>query len=267
MVKRSQEGIVRAAVIGGMTMTGLWQRISAMFEARSGYRVKVVASGPRPVLARAFRQGMADLLTMHSGDITTNLVADGYGTNLRPWTMNELVILGPASDPAGIRGMRDGAEALWHIARKRAFFVDFLGIGSREVCHKLWRDAGVSPRGEWILKDESGGHVGVVEFARRRNAYVVVGRMPVLYGKFPMGGMEIMVEGDPAMRRPYVVMEADPGRFPGANAAGARALSDFLLGDEVQAFLAGFGAEHRGLPLFYPVKGNTGGGPSRSPSG
>ena len=252
-MRRSSSDVVRAVVIGGMTMTGLWQRISAMFEARSGYRVKLVHSGPRPLLARAFRQGMADILTMHSGDITTNLVADGYGINLRPWTKNELVIVGPVSDPAGIRGMRDGAEALWHIANKGAFFVDFFGIGSREVFHRLLKDAGVSTKGGWILKDESGGHLGVVEFARKHNAYVIVGRIPVLYGKFPMRGMEIMVEGDPAMRRPYMVMEADPERFPGTNAAGARAFSDFLLSDEVQAFLAEFGTEHGGLPLFYPV--------------
>ncbi len=249
---------VRAAVIGGMTMTGLWSQVSKMFEARSGYRIEVVASGPRPVLARAFRQGKADILTMHSGDITTDLVADGYGLNLRPWIRNELVIVGPTSDPAGIRGMKDGAEAFWHIAKKKAFFVDFLGVGSREVCHRLWKEAGVSPKGDWILKDESGGHVGVVEFARRHNAYVVVGRMPVLFGKFPMAGMEIMVEGDASMRRPYVVMEADSGRFANVNVIGAKAFSDFLLGSEVQNFLEKFGVEYGGLPLFYPVVRNTG---------
>ncbi len=249
--------VVRAAVIGGMIMTGFWNRISTIFEAHSGYKVEVVTSGPRPVLARAFRQGKADILTMHSGDITTNLVADGYGLNLRPWTRNELVIVGPASDPAGIRGMKDGVEAFWHIARKKVNFVDFFGVGSREVCHRLWQKAGVSPKGEWVLKDESGGHVGVVEFARRHNAYVVVGRMPVLFGKFSMIGMEIMVESDTSMRRPYVVMEADPRRFPGVNVIRARAFSDFLMGDEIQQFLEKFGMEHGGLPLFYPVGRNT----------
>jgi len=251
--------IVRAAVIGGMTMTGLWDRISKMFESHTGYRVEVVASGPRPVLARAFCQGKADILTMHSGDITTNLVADGYGLNMRPWTRNELVIVGPSSDPAGIRGMKDGAEAFWHIAREEANFVDFLGIGSREICHRLWQKAGVSPKGNWIIKDGSRGHVGIVEFARRHNAYVVVGRIPVLFGKFSMTGMEIMVEGDPAMRRPYIVMEADPKRFPRINVAGARAFLDFLMGDNVRKFLEGFGLRHGGLPLFYPVARNVDG--------
>ena len=61
-----------------------------MFEAQTGYKVEVVVTGPRPDLDAAMRAGKVDLLTMHSGDITTDLVADGYGVNMRPWTRNEL---------------------------------------------------------------------------------------------------------------------------------------------------------------------------------
>src|SRR5215469_16316265 len=70
---------VRCAVIGGMTMTGLWPAIAKMFEEQSGYKIEVVATGPRPILDHAMRAGKVDLLTMHSGDITTDLVADGFG--------------------------------------------------------------------------------------------------------------------------------------------------------------------------------------------
>ena len=64
---------------------------------------------------------------MHSSDKTTDLVADGFGVNLRPWARNEHTIVGPASDPAGIRGMKDGADALKKIAEAHAPFVDFYG--------------------------------------------------------------------------------------------------------------------------------------------
>ena len=248
--------VVRCAVIGGMTMTGLWQEIAKRFEARHPCKVEVVVTGPRPVLAEPFRQGKADLLTMHSGDVTTDLVADGYGTNLRPWTKNDLVIVGPPSDPAGIKGMKDGAAALRRIAEREAPFVDFHGIGSRELTHNLWRKAGVEPQGKWVLKDESKSGLAILQFAKAHNAYVIVGRMPVLFGKMQVGDMEVMVEGDPAMRRPYVAMEADPRRFPQANHAGARALADFLLSVEVQKLLAEFGApDHGGIPLFHPIGG------------
>jgi tungstate transport system substrate-binding protein len=253
--KQSLPRVVRAAVIGGMTMTGLWDEISRMFEAETGYKVEVVATGPRPLLAEAFQQGKADLLTMHSGDITTDLVAQGYGINMRPWTHNDLVIVGPKADPAGIRGMRDGAEALKRIAQAQANYVDFRGIGSREVAHALWKKAGISPEGKWLLKDESSEHLDILSFAQKSNAYVIVGRMPVLFEKLKAADMEILVENDPAMRRPYIVMEANPGVFPNANHAGAKALSDFLLSKKAQSFLAQFGAaQHGDVPLFHPVR-------------
>src|SRR5215472_3765606 len=116
----AQRHVVRCAVIGGMTMTGLWPEIAKMFEAETGYHVEVVATGERPLLDKAIRSGQVDLLTMHSGDITTDIVADGIGINMRPWTRNELVIVGPTNDPAGIRGMTNGAAALQKIAAARA---------------------------------------------------------------------------------------------------------------------------------------------------
>lgn len=248
------KSVVRVAVIGGMTMTGLWQEISRMFEEQTGYSVEVVVTGQRNGLSDTLRDGKVDLLTMHSGDITTDLVADGFGINMRPWTRNELVIIGTPNDPAEIRGLRDGSEAFRQIAEHHANFVDFFDIGAREVCHKLWKKAGIRPQGDWYLKDESTNHLEIVNFAEKNNAYVVVGRMPVLFGKIEMKGMEILVENDPEMRRPYIVMEINPDRFPEANFKGARCLSDFLLSSTVQDFLAQSATNQRGnLPLFYPV--------------
>jgi len=246
--------VVRTAVIGGMVMTGLWPEIAKRFEAATGYQVEVVASGPRPLISEPFRAGKADLLTMHSGDITTDLVADGYGVNMRPWTRNDLVIVGPAADPAGIAGLADGAEACRRIARAQAPFVDFHGIGTREMSHKLWQKAGVEPKGPWVIPDETDGHLDALTFAQKRGAYIIVGRMPVLFGKLKAEGMKILVEADPDMRRPYVVMEANPARFPHTNSTGARALSDFLVSRETQEFLAEFGAaKHGRIPLFHPI--------------
>src|SRR5579863_219576 len=123
---------IRAAVIGGMTATGLWQEVSRRFTAETGCPVTLVATGEREVCADALQKGHADLVTMHSGDITSNLVADGYAVNMRPWTRNDLVIVGPKADPAGLRGMKDGAAALRKIAETHSPYLDFQGIGSRE---------------------------------------------------------------------------------------------------------------------------------------
>jgi tungstate transport system substrate-binding protein len=247
---------VRCAVIGGMTMTGMWQEVSKRFEAETGYHVEVIATGERPVLDKAIRAGKVDLLTMHSGDITTDIVADGIGINMQPWTRNELVIVGPTSDPAGIRGMTNGAEALRKIAAAPANFVDFQGIGSRELTHTLWRLAGLEPKGAWVLKDDTTiNKWNVLQFCREHQAYVIVGYIPALTGKMANEGMAILVKDDPIMRRPYIVMEANPKKFPDANYAGARALSDFLLSPNVQNYLLKFGRDAAGNhPLFFPVQ-------------
>lgn len=235
-------------------MTGLWPEIVKRFEARTGLHVETVATGPRPDLDKAMREGKVDFLTMHSGDITTDLVADGFGMKMRPWTRNELCIVGPPSDPAQIRGMTNGAAALRKIASAKARFVDFQGIGSRELAHNLWYAAGVEPKGDWIIRDDTVSKWNILQFARTNNAYVVVGYIPARMQKMNAAGMEILVKGDPVMRRPFIVMETNPNKVPGANAAGARALSDFLFSAEVQNFLLEFGARTNGPgPLFFPV--------------
>jgi len=255
-VNSTRQHVVRCAVIGGMTMTGLWPEISKMFEAQTGYHVEVIVTGERPLLDKAIRAGKVDLLTMHSGDITTDVVADGIAINMRPWTRNELVVVGPTDDPAQIRGMTNGVEALKKIAAAQAKFVDFQGIGSRELTHTLWRLAGTEPKGDWVIKDDTAiSKWNVLQFCCSNHAYVVVGYIPALTGKMANEGMEILVKNDPVMRRPYIVMEANPKKFPQINNAGAHALSEFLLSPKVQNYLLKFGRDTTGNhPLFFPVE-------------
>ena len=248
--------VVRAAIIGGMSITTeLFAQIAAMFEADTGYRVQAVAEGPRPGLAQAMREGKVDFLTMHSGDITTDLVADGYAVNMRPWAKNDLILIGPASDPAKVAGLRDGAAALKRIAETRSNFVDLKGIGSRELGNSLWKKAGVEPKGSWVIPDDSRDHEDILSFVERHNAYIIIGRLPVTTGKLGPHHLKIMVDRDPVMRRPYIAMEASAERFPDANVKGARALSDYLLSDKVQGFMAQYGRkDNDGIPYFHPVK-------------
>ncbi|MBE2179802.1 MAG: substrate-binding domain-containing protein [Chthoniobacterales bacterium] len=245
---------VRVAVIGGMTMSGLWPMVAEAFTAKTGIPVELAVTGPKDVLDGAFRAGGIDLLTMHSSDTATRLVADGLACNMRPWTYNEHVIVGPEDDPAGIRGMTDGAAALARIAAGRHPFVEARNTGSHEVSKHLWDRAGMRPSGDWLIRDGSESGRLVVEFARSHDAYVVVGRIPVRSGKMPSGGMEVLVKGDPGMRRPYVVLEAVPETTRSLNPAGARLLADFLLSPEGQQVLAEHGRRQSdGLKLFFPL--------------
>jgi tungstate transport system substrate-binding protein len=247
---------VRVAVIGGMTMTPLWGEIQDRFEEETGISVEVIVTGEKPVLANAMREGRVDFLTMHSSDTTTNLVADGWARDLRPWAKNDLVIVGPADDPAGISGMRDGVAAVRKIAETQSNWLDFLSNGPRETAHTLFSRAGVPMIGPWVLKYEHTETKSILHYVASRNAYMIVGRMPVLFRKMdPDPGVKIMVEGDPGMRRPYMAMVANPDRFPSANFEGATKLSDFLLSDRIQNFLASYdGGIGDGVPIFIPVR-------------
>lgn len=248
-----EESPVRVAVIGGMTMSGLWPMVAEAFTARTGIPVDLAVTGPKDVLDEAFRAGGIDFLTMHSSDEATKLVADGLAVNMRPWTFNEHIIVGPAADPAGIRGLASGAEALAKIAAGRHAFVEARNTGSQSVAQHLWKLAGIRPAGDWLLSDRSDSNQLVVVFARERGAYVITGRIPVLSGKIPSEGMEILVKGDPEMRRPFVVVEASPG--VAANPRGARLLSDFVLSPEGQAVLAEHGQKQAdGRKLFFPLQ-------------
>jgi tungstate transport system substrate-binding protein len=246
--------IVRVCVIGGMTMTGLWDEIVKRFEAKHPYKVKLVVTGARPKISPAFRRGQADFLVMHSGDITTDLVADGYGINMRPCARNDIVLLGPPSDPAGIRGLKDGAEALKRIAKTKSTFLDVNSNGPREIGHTLWKRAGIRPSGDWFLQDQAPYAEDIPMFAAEKKAYFLFGRMPITQSKHPSGNMKILVDQDPTMRRPYVLMEANPARHPHVNHAGAKALGDFILSAEIQNFMADYGKDKNGgFPFFYPV--------------
>jgi tungstate transport system substrate-binding protein len=247
---------VRVAVIGGMTMTPLWGEIQKRFEAATGIKIEVVVTGEKPALARAMKEGKVDFLTMHSSDATTNLVADGWARDLRPWAKNDLVIVGPADDPAGILGMKDGAAAVRKIAAAKANWLDFQSNGPRETAHTLFSNAGVPMIGPWVLKYEYTDTKGILRYAASKNAYMIVGRMPILFKKMePDPNVKIMVQGDPNMRRPYMVMVANPERFPSANIEGANKLSDFLLSDRIQSFLATYdGGVGDGIPIFIPIR-------------
>ncbi len=254
--------VVRAAVIGGMTReVPLWPEVARKFEEKTGYRVELVDTGTVEGIAATFAAGGADLLTLHSSDTSTNLVADGYGVNLQPWAHNELVIMGPENDPAGIKGMTDGVEALKKIAAAGelglARFVDLWGHGRREVSQDLWARTGLYPVNKtWFVKDQSASESRqLVYTASLGNAYCLFGRVPVIAGRVSTGGLQIMVEGDRAMQRPFIVMEANPERFPCTNDVGARKLAKFLLSGKIQEFLSQFMVdEFLGLPPFYPLR-------------
>jgi len=253
---------VRVAVIGGIVETGFWQALSERFEESTGHEVEVVASGTKCQIAKVFREGNADLITMHASDTIINLVADGYAVNPQPWLKNDLLIVGPEADPAGVRGMNDALAAMKKIVDSRSPFVVHSSLGAQEVLRNVLDAAGVSlsPDTTTVMLSEQARQV--LATAAEKSAYTLVGRIPFRSGKLPNAGLVLMVQGDPELRRPYVVAVADRRRFPEARVEAAARLAEFLRFEETQGWIAGYGrGQLDDQPLFFRVVGQEGRSP------
>ncbi len=247
---------IRVAVIGGVTDNGFWENLTAPFIKETGYDVTLVASGPKDVIAPYMREGKVDMITMHSSDTIINLVADGYACDPQPWLKNDLIIVGPPADPAGIKGMTNAADALAKIIDKQATFVVHASLGSQEVLRDNLNIAGVSLDPEYTIVLLEDRQRRVLRRAEEENAYTMVGRLPFIDGKMQRGSMQLMVSGDSHLRRPYLVATANPKMFPDANVAGAKALAAYLREPRTQLWIYGYGkGKFDDQPLFYPAPG------------
>jgi tungstate transport system substrate-binding protein len=245
---------VRVAVIGGMNDTGFWDALSQRFENSTGIHVEVAASGPKEGITAVFKQGGVDLITMHSSDEIINLVADGWASDPQPWVRNDMVIVGPPEDPAGIKGTSDAATALKKIAQTRSMFVVHSSLGAQDVLRALLDAGEISLDADHtaVLFDDKQRRV--LHIAAEKKAYTLVGRIPFRSGKIPNDGLVVLCEGDPRLRRPFVVAIADPAKVAGARVSEARKLAAFLRSSETQQWIATFGkGKFDDRPLFFPV--------------
>lgn len=246
--------VVRCAVINGMNITGFWKAVTDRFTRDTGIGVETVTFGEKATIDASFRQGGIDLLTMHACDKIINLVADGLAFEARPWARNDLVIVGPASDPAKVRGLTDAAEAFRRIAAARSPLVVHASLGAQEVLRGIVDGAQVQFDPSRVTMMFEDPNRDVLKVAADKGAYTLIGRIPFRMGRLPNAGLELMVEGDPRLRRPYVVVVANPANVKGARVEAARRLADYLSSAGTQEWIRTWG---RGTlddrPVFFPV--------------
>lgn len=249
--KRDEEAI-RCVVIGGMTQSDFFQAVASRFEKQTGKRVHISYSGPRHAIAHQFVEMDADLITMHASDTIINLVANGFAADPQPWARNDMVLVGPPSDPAGIKGEKSAIKAITKIVDSGSKFLVHSSQGTTEVLHGLLLEAELDLNPEKTISLPSDRHRQFLEKVVKEEAYTLVGRIPFLNAKLPQAGAQIMVQGDPLLRRPYLV--AVTSRKDDPRAQGARELAAFLRTPETQDFIATFGrGDLDDQPLFFPV--------------
>ncbi len=239
---------IEVAVIGGMIETGFWQALAERYEATSGNTIHVAATGPKPQVIAAFRKGGIELITVHASDAMIDLVADGLARDPEPWARNDLVIVGPTADPAHIKGERDALVAVRKIVAAKAPLLVHASMGADGVLHDLEESGPVAldPDATILFADDNQHRV--LEKAAAAGAYTMVGRIPFKSGKLRAPGIELMVQGDPRLRRPYLV-ELAPSASP-----AARDLAAYLRSSDTQRWIASWGVgKLDDQPVFYPV--------------
>lgn len=246
----------RVVILATTTSTqdsGLLDALVPAFERRTGYTVKTIAVGTGQALALAAR-GEADVTLAHAPELEKRYVAEGRLANRRLVMVNDFVLVGPETDPAKIAGEKSAVAAFRRIAAAGARFVS---RGDRSGTHvleqALWKQAGIAPAAPWYI--ESGQGMGAtLGLAADRRAYTLSDRATLLaFGR--RLALKPMVEGDRPLLNVYSVLEVNPANGPRVNAAGGKALADFLLSPEAQAVIRTFGADRYGRALFVPVAG------------
>ena len=233
--------------------SGLLDLLVPMFEKQTGYAVKTVSVGTGQALALGGR-GEADVVLVHAPETEKKYVAEGSMINRRLVMHNDYIIVGPAADPARIRGLKKATDAFHRIAEARAIFLSRGDNSGTHIVEKnLWTQAGISPEGNWYL--QSGQGMGqTLGIAFEKLAYTLTDRGTYLAFK-KRATLEILVERDRPLLNIYSVMEVNPSRFPKVNASGGKAFADFMVSAEAQAVIKTFGVEKFGEPLFFPDAG------------
>lgn len=219
--------------------------LPAFSESHPEYRIVVIAVGTGEALAMGER-GDADVLLVHAPAAESAFVAAGHGTERREVMYNDFVIVGPTTDPAGVRG----AGAVDALARIAAAGAPFISRGDDSGTHKrelsLWESAGVSPVGRWYA-NAGQGMGDVLRIADQRQAYTLTDRATYLFLREGLG-LEVLVEGDPLLLNTYgVIPVAGSPRL-----AGARAFMEWITSPAGQEVIGRYGVEEFGRPLFVP---------------
>lgn len=231
--------------------SGLLRYLLPKFKEKTGVTVRVVAVGTGQAIKNAMN-GDGDALLVHAKTAEEKFVADGWGVERFDVMYNDFVIVGPKSDPAGIEGSGDVAQALKHISEKETLF---LSRGDDSGTHKaerrLWAAVGIDPAphsGKWY-REAGAGMGATINAAIGMDAYVLSDRATWMSFQ-NKAGHKIVFEGDPKLFNQYGVIKVNPDRHARANAEAAQAFIDWLLSKEGQQAIAAF--KVNGQQLFFP---------------
>ena len=244
----------KSIVVSSTTSTqdsGLFGHILPLFKQKTGLEVKVVSQGTGQALDTG-RRGDADVVFVHAKSLEDKFIAEGHGVKRFPVMYNDFVLIGPKSDPAGIKGSKDIAAALNKIKEKGASFIsrgDKSGTHNAEL--NLWKVAGIDiekDKGPWY-KSIGQGMGAALNTASAGNAYVLADRGTWISFK-NRGDLVVAVEGDKLLFNQYGVILVNPEKHPNVKKDLGQQFIDWLVSPEGQKAIADY--KINGEQLFYP---------------
>jgi tungstate transport system substrate-binding protein len=222
--------------------------IPAFNEVFPQYNVKVVAVGSGEAL-KLGETGDADVLLVHSPAAEEQFMKDGFGVDRKAVMYNDFIIVGPADDPAGIKGSTSATEAFKKIADSQSLFYsrgDKSGTNSKELA--LWKAANITPSGDWY--QTTGQGMGeTLTIADQKSGYTLSDRATWLSKKEALQNLPLLVEGDKALFNQYHVITAKAAK----EVQGGNDFMNWIVSpDAQQNVIAPFGKEEFGQSLFVP---------------
>ena len=246
----SSERFIIVSSTTSTTDSGLFNHLLPVFKAKTGMDVRIVSQGTGQALDTG-RRGDADVVFVHAKAQEEKFVADGFGVERKPVMYNDFVLIGPKSDPAGIKGSKDITTALKAVREKAAPFVsrgDRSGTHAAEI--NLWKAAGVEieqAKGSWY-REIGQGMGAALNISGAMNAYVLSDRATWLNFK-NRGDLDIIVEGDQRLFNQYGVILVNPAKHAHVKRTDGQVFIDWLVSAEGQRAISDY--KINGEQLFF----------------
>lgn len=247
----AQDKSILVASTTSTEQSGLFAHLLPIVKEKLGITVKVIAQGTGQALDTG-RRGDADVVFVHDRASEEKFVAEGAGVQRFPVMYNDFVVVGPKSDPAGIKRSHDISGALKKIAEVKAPFLSRGdNSGTNKAEQRLWKLAGVDVEaaGKDWYRETGSGMGATLNTASGLNAYTMADRGTWLAFK-NRGELDVAVEGDPKLFNQYGVILVNPAKYPSVKGTEGQQFIDWLVSADGQRAIAGY--KIGGEQLFFP---------------
>ena len=244
--------ILLSSTIGPID-SGIVDVLEAEFQKKTGIVVRHVGAGTGATLKLA-EGGNFDVVMVHAKALEEKFVADGFGTKRIDLMYNDFVLMGPAGDPAKVKGEKSISTALKKIRDSQALFItrgDKSGTHVKEM--ELWQAAGIKPEGGWyrVFAQGATGNSKTLKYVDEQQGYTIMDRATYITMKKDLK-LQVLVEKDESMLNYISLIPVNPAKFPSVKNAEAMKFVDWLTSEEGQKIIRDYGKDKYGEPLFFP---------------